>query len=54
MVRFSIMTDFEKWDRFDADAAEKEVERKVGDDASSGKVSLSFPPLSFLVSSLLL
>lgn len=23
------MTDFKKWDRFDADAAEKEVERKV-------------------------
>lgn len=25
----SIMTDFKKWDKFDADAAEEEVERKV-------------------------
>lgn len=30
------MTDFKKWDRFDADAAEKEVERKVGAHQAGG------------------
>jgi len=34
------MTDFKKWDRFDADAAEKEVERKVGEHRAGGRGSL--------------